>query len=102
MDSVSIQVNACVGLAENILANGVSVYPNPNNGSFILSVSANVGDLTIKITDMQGRVVYASVDKNVSAGFIKQISLDTQSSGMYLMHILANGEQQTKKISVQK
>jgi hypothetical protein len=46
--------------------------------------------------------VYASVDKNVSAGFVKQISLDTQSSGMYLMHIIANGEQQTKKISVQK
>ena len=100
--SVNVQVNACVGLAENTLANGVSVYPNPNNGSFTLGVNANVGALTIKITDMQGRVVYASVDKNVSAGFVKQISLDTQSSGMYLMHIIANGEQQTKKISVQK
>ena len=100
--SVNVQVNACVGLAENILANGVSVYPNPNNGSFTLGVNANVAELTIKITDMQGRVVYASVDKNVNAGFVKQISLDTQSSGMYLMHIIANGEQQTKKISVQK
>ena len=100
--TVSIQVNACVGLVENTLANGVSVYPNPNNGSFTLGVSANVAELTIKITDMQGRVVYASVDKNVNAGFVKQISLDTQSSGMYLMHIIANGEQQTKKISVQK
>ena len=100
--SVNVQVNACVGLAENILANGVSVYPNPNNGSFTLSVNANVGALTIKITDMQGRVVYASIDKNVNAGFVKQISLDTQSSGMYLMHIITNGEQQTKKISVQK
>jgi hypothetical protein len=100
--TVSIQVNACVGFVENTLANGVSVYPNPNNGSFTLSVNANVAELTIKITDMQGRVVYASVDKNVSAGFVKQISLDTQSSGMYLMHIIANGEQQTKKISVQK
>ena len=102
MDSVSIQVNACVGLAENILANGVSVYPNPNNGNFTLGVNANVGALTIKITDMQGRVVYASVDKNVSAGFVKQISLDTQSSGMYLMHIIANGEQTTEKISINK
>ena len=100
--SVNVQVNACVGLAENILANGVSVYPNPNNGSFTLGVNANVGALTIKITDMQGRVVYASIDKNVNAGFVKQISLDTQSSGMYLMHIITNGEQQTKKISVQK
>ena len=100
--SVNVQVNACVGLAENILANGVSVYPNPNNGSFTLGVNANVGALTIKITDMQGRVVYASIDKNVNAGFVKQISLDTQSSGMYLMHIITNGEQQTKKFSVQK
>ena len=100
--SVSIQVDACIGFVENTLENGVSVYPNPNNGSFTLSVNANVGDLTIKITDMQGRVVYASVENNVNAGFVKQISLDTQSSGMYLMHILANGEQQTKKISVQK
>jgi len=100
--SVNVQVNACVGFVENTLANGVSVYPNPNNGSFTLGVNANVGALTIKITDMQGRVVYASVEKNVSAGFVKQISLDTQSSGMYLMHIIANGEQQTKKISVQK
>jgi len=100
--TVSIQVNACVGLVENTLANGVSVYPNPNNGSFTLGVNANVTELTIKITDMQGRVVYASVENNVNAGFVKQISLDTQSSGMYLMHIIANGEQQTKKISVQK
>ena len=100
--TVSIQVNACVGLVENTLANGVSVYPNPNNGSFTLGVNANVTELTIKITDMQGRVVYASVENNVNAGFVKQISLATQSSGMYLMHIIANGEQQTKKISVQK
>ena len=100
--TVSIQVNACVGLVENTLANGVSVYPNPNNGSFTLGVSANVTELTIKITDMQGRVVYTSVENNVTAGFVKQISLDTQSSGMYLMHIITNGEQQTKKISVQK
>ena len=100
--SVIVQVDACVGLVENTLANGVSVYPNPNNGSFTLSVNANVADLVIKITDMQGRVVYASVENNVNTGFVKQISLDTQSSGMYLMHIIANGEQRTEKISVQK
>jgi hypothetical protein len=100
--SVSIEVNECVGFVENTLSNGVSVYPNPNNGSFMLSINSNVGDVTISITDMQGRVVYASIENNVNAGFVKQISLDTQSSGMYLMHIITNGEQQSKKISVQK
>jgi hypothetical protein len=102
MDSVSIQVNACVGFVENTLANGVSVYPNPNNGNFTLGVSANVDELVIKITDIQGRVVYASVDNKVNAGFVKQISLDSQPSGMYLMQILANGEQTTEKISINK
>ena len=100
--SVTIEVNECVGFVENTLANGVNVYPNPNNGSFMFSINANVGDVTISITDMQGRVVYSSIDSNVNAGFVKQISLDTQSSGMYLMHIGAKGEQQIKKIAVQK
>ena len=99
---VTITVNPCVGLEETILANGVSVYPNPNNGNFTLGVSANVDELVIKITDIQGRVVYASVDNKVNAGFVKQISLDSQPSGMYLMQILANGEQTTEKISINK
>jgi len=38
----------------------------------------------------------------VNAGFVKQISLDSQPSGMYLMQILANGEQTTEKISINK
>ena len=99
---VTITVNPCVGLEETILANGVSVYPNPNNGNFTLGVSANVDELVIKITDIQGRVVYVSVDNKVNAGFVKQISLDSQPSGMYLMQILANGEQTTEKISINK
>lgn len=100
--SVSIQVNACVGVVETSLANGVSVLPNPNNGSFTLSVNANVEVLEIVITDIQGRIVFSSVEKNVPAGFAKQISLETNSSGMYLMHISANGEQRIEKVSVQK
>ena len=100
--AVVITVNACTGVVDQTLSNGISIFPNPNNGTFTIAVDANVGDLTMEVTDMQGRVVYTSVDNNVHSGFVKQISLDTQASGLYLLHIIANGEQKTQKISVQK
>jgi hypothetical protein len=100
--SVAITVNACVGVVEQTLENGISIYPNPSNGTFTLAVDANVGDLVIVITDMQGRVVYSSNESNVQAGFVKQINLENAAAGMYLMHISANGQTRTDKISVQK
>jgi hypothetical protein len=65
-------------------------------------VNANVGDLVVVITDMQGRVVYSSSENNVQTGFTKQISLEKEAAGMYLVQITANGEQRTEKISVQR
>jgi hypothetical protein len=100
--TVVITVNACVGVAEESLLNGVSVYPNPNNGVFTLAVNANVGEMNIVITDLQGRVVYSSTENNVSTGFTQQINLQTEATGMYIMQITANGEQRLEKISVQK
>jgi hypothetical protein len=100
--TTSILVNACVGVAEQTLLNGVNVYPNPNNGVFTLAVNANVGDMQIVITDLQGRVVYSSNENNVNAGYTQQINLQSEAAGMYLMQITANGQQRVDKISVQK
>jgi hypothetical protein len=97
-----ITVNACVGVEEQTLMNGVNVYPNPNNGVFTLAVNANVGDMQIVITDLQGRVVYSSNENNVNAGYTQQINLQSEAAGMYLMQISGNGQQRIDKISVQK
>jgi hypothetical protein len=100
--TVVITVNACTGIMEAGSTTGISVYPSPNNGNFKIEVAANVGDLNIEITDVEGRVVYSSVDHNVKAGFVKQISLDGQSSGIYMVHMKTNDGQRIEKISVQK
>jgi len=99
---VTVSVNACVGVAENTLATGVNVYPNPNNGVFTLAINANVGDVVIEMVDMQGRVVYAANENNVQAGFTKQITLETQASGLYMIRITSATEQHTLRVSVQK
>jgi extracellular elastinolytic metalloproteinase len=97
-----ITVNACTGVTEQSLLNGISIYPNPNNGIFTIAVNSNVGDLTIVITDLQGRVVYSSTEKNVTAGYTQQIDLQSQAGGIYLLQISGNGEQRVDKITVQK
>jgi hypothetical protein len=102
MDSVSIQVNACVGLAENILANGVSVYPNPNSGTFIVSVNVNVDELTLEMLDLQGRVVFSSIENNIQSGFTKQINMENVANGVYMLRVTTNKEQVSLKVAVQK
>jgi len=102
MDSVSIQVNACVGLAENILANGVSVYPNPNSGTFIVSVNMNVDELTLEMLDLQGRVVCYAMENNIQSGFTKQINMENVANGVYMLRITTSKEQVSLKVAVQK
>jgi hypothetical protein len=99
---VAVTVNACVGVAENTLAEGVNVYPNPNNGVFTLAINANVGDVVIEVVDMQGRVVYASNENNVQTGFTKQISIETQASGLYFIRVTSATERHNLRMNVQK
>jgi hypothetical protein len=99
---VAVTVNACVGVAENTLAEGVKVYPNPNNGVFTLAINATVGDVVIEVLDMQGRVVYASNENNVQTGFTKQIGLETASSGMYMLRMTSANQIHVVKMNVQR
>jgi hypothetical protein len=100
--SATITVNVCTSVAEQVSLNGVSLFPNPNNGVFTIAVNVNIGDLVIVVTDMQGRVVYSSSENNVQNGFTKQISLENEAAGLYFVNITSNGEQRTEKISVQR
>lgn len=99
---VTVTVNACTGVAESALSTGVSVFPNPNAGTFSLAVNATIGDLVIEVSDLQGRTVFSSQENNVQPGFVKQISLETMPSGVYLLHLVSNGEQRTEKLVIQK
>lgn len=100
--SISIQVNACVGVVETTLANGVAIFPNPNNGAFTISVDANIGDMTIELVDMNGRMVFRSVENKVQIGFTKQISTEEVSNGVYMLRLMTTSEQRIEKLSVQK
>jgi hypothetical protein len=70
------------------------LFPNPNDGSFILRQTINdATPVTIEITDMLGRVM---VTKDVRfANNTTQLQLNNLSSGVYLLRVTDNN----KKIS---
>ncbi|GAB4132954.1 MAG: hypothetical protein Fur0041_04760 [Bacteroidia bacterium] len=100
--SVVINVNVCVGYAEATLSNGVLLYPNPSNGTFTLAVNASVGDMVVEVIDMQGRLVFRSNENNVQAGFTKQITLENDASGIYMVRMSTANEVQVLKVNVEK
>jgi hypothetical protein len=73
----------------NNLFNGVSIYPNPNDGEFILEVNSieTLKDARIEISDLSGKIVYSekiNINEGVSYFPINKIDL---SSGSYLVKL---------------
>ena len=88
----------CTGIDELTSSENVTIYPNPNNGLFNISIT-NVmpGELNIVINDVEGRTVFASQEKAGAGLYNKQINLEELAKGLYYMK-LSNGNQ----ISIQK
>jgi len=104
-DTVTAQiiVSACVGMGELLLVNAVSIFPNPNNGSFTLSVMKTLStDLLVEISDLQGRLVHSENLQQVNAGFVKTIDLDQISSGIYSLKLSSGAERRVEKLVIRK
>ncbi|MDQ3109847.1 MAG: T9SS type A sorting domain-containing protein [Bacteroidota bacterium] len=97
-----VTVDPCTVVEEQALANGISVYPNPNNGSFTVAINATAADILIEVMDLQGRVVFSSQENNVTPGFTKQINIGNVSSGMYMMKISSGNQLEVQKITIQR
>jgi hypothetical protein len=83
-------------------ASGVSIYPNPFNSAFAVSMSAaQAGKVTCTVFDISGKIMNVFV-QDVSQG-MNQIHVDASSlnTGMYFISVELNGVKNTLKISKQ-
>ena len=74
----------------------LNVYPNPNNGQFIISNSEIMKDIII--TDLRGKNVYTN--KNLNSNYLN-IELDYLDGGMYLVNIISKNGIITKTVIIQ-
>jgi Secretion system C-terminal sorting domain/SprB repeat len=90
-----IVVDACTGVSENLVADAFSIYPNPNNGNFLLQLNTTQA-ATIFIYDAIGQLVQT---KKILPHVQQQISIE--SAGVYLISIVtADGQRSSQRVVV--
>ncbi|TAH42223.1 MAG: T9SS type A sorting domain-containing protein [Bacteroidetes bacterium] len=83
-----VRVDACVGIYDNTWLKTVSLFPNPNHGTFTLEISSDrTKSLNIEISTMLGQVLY-SESIEVNAGTTKfRPDYKIKDRGMYLVKL---------------
>lgn len=82
----------------SVLMDELSVFPNPNNGNFVIGVKDKVaGAVELKITDVAGKIIYNNkITADVANAFKLQIHAP---AGVYLVFLVSeNKTYQTKMI----
>jgi hypothetical protein len=89
-----------VGIKEPA-GNEMSVYPNPSQGSFMVSFNVQksfVADITLR--DMSGKTVYTENAVNISNNMTKTFRLSNVPAGQYFLDVRNNDLKIAKKIMI--
>jgi len=86
-----------VGIS-SALDRSINVYPNPNNGHFIVELSTAEGAGTLNIMDMMGRKVYTA-GVNFSGSLRQSINLNV-AKGTYVLQVITSNGIATRKVEV--
>ncbi len=104
VNSINLEIcNQVVTLLanDNFTFENLSVYPNPNDGTFNVQFNSNTNDkIVIGVYDMRGREIFNKSYQN-NGLFNETLQLKDIQSGMYLVTILDGDRKITKKIIVE-
>ncbi|WP_159022310.1 reprolysin-like metallopeptidase [Formosa sp. L2A11] len=101
VEDYMLTVNSSTLSIEDQTFNDFKIWPNPNTGTFSVSlIASSSNDVIFVLYDIRGRKVFTKSYKS-SYAFNKRISLNNVASGLYLLQV-SNGEQKTvKKIIIE-
>lgn len=81
---------------ENFELNNVSIYPNPSNGIFTLSLG-DIEPTSIVIYDITGKII-SSNNNILIANYETSLNISTASTGIYFVKIEADNQSIVKRI----
>lgn len=89
----------CLGTSKDAETNSLSIFPNPNNGTFTLETTKSM-TAGIKVINTIGLTLFNESDVTLGKGLSKTVSLKNAPAGGYYV-IIENGDQKlTKKMIV--
>jgi len=103
ISNVNFNISLTIGLNENGLPfETVNVYPNPSTGEFNISWAGKYkGIIEIRISDIQGKVVFSKELNKQYNGFIEKLNLSTVSKGIYTLEANTSEGRIVQKLIVQ-
>ena len=79
---------------------GLSIYPNPTNGSLTIETLADYDNAELIIYDLLGRLIFTTTVPSVKGKLI--VDLRNQTEGVYMLRFKANGFDLTKRIIIDR
>lgn len=76
--------------------NSFSIYPNPNNGTFVLELE-QAAEAEVKLYDINGRIVYAAIENKKSI----RVNTSELSKGIYIVEIKTAGNAERSKVVIE-
>ncbi len=100
--SNKIKVIVLTGVNEVKGTNNLSLYPNPNNGSFTIKGNVNSNkEMTIQIVNAVGQLVYETKALPKNKELNEQVNVQHLASGVYLLRVKDNDEMQVIKFKIE-
>ncbi len=70
---------------------GITVFPNPNNGSFVLNFgNNNYNDFRLAVVNSHGQIIYSDIEIKAN-NYV--VDLNEQPSGTYIRYLLNKKEE---------
>jgi len=96
------QCNITVEEKKSDVQQSIKIFPNPNNGEFVLQTSENIKWLHVRIVDQKGLVVYADENQQpFMAGNTRTINLMNEAKGIYTILLQSDTSIDSRKLVLQ-
>lgn len=93
----SVAISSSVSIQNYSSISNISIYPNPNNGTFAINNLNPKEEYQLEVKDVLGRTVYVDALKNV--GTNAEIKLD-KATGVYWLQLSSKSGTETLKIVI--
>jgi PKD repeat protein len=101
--NLEVSIENSFGIGDHDLNIGVSVFPNPNKGSFTIRLSSlQAEDVKLKVMSLVGEVLLNEEEIRVNGEYIRDVDLSNYAKGIYFLIIENNNHTLTEKIVIQK